>query len=147
MGKDAHLFIMNILTWPHPALKQKCQNLKRVTDEVREVANEMIRLQKEARGVGLAANQVGYLWRMFVIGDSAFVNPVVSNKIGNEIGEEGCLSYPGTYLKVRRAKSLHLSAYSLTGEEIEEDLTDFAARIVQHEMDHLDGIMFFERVK
>ncbi len=146
---------MQIVTYPHPALRYKSKPIKRVDAQLRAIAREMLDLMYEARGVGLAANQVDLPIRMFVVNlDAApdkgeelvFINPVVSRPKGLEENEEGCLSLPEVYGPVKRPKRIHVTAYSLDGNEIHADLDGLFSRVVQHELDHLDGTLFVDRL-
>jgi peptide deformylase len=109
----------------------------------------------EAKGVGLAANQVDMPLRLFVINSEGspeegeelvFINPVLSQPDGQEENEEGCLSLPGVYAAVTRAKQIHVEAYNLKGQPFIATLSGMMARVVQHEHDHLDGVLFTDRV-
>lgn len=147
---------MNIVKFPHPSLRHESKPLKRVDSEVRRFAAEMLELMYAHDGVGLAANQVDLPYRLFVAnfaGDRTakdqefvFLNPVITRHSGTAEAEEGCLSFPGIYAPVRRPEKVTIAAYSLLGEEISLDLTGLAARAVQHEIDHLDGILFIDRL-
>lgn len=115
----------------------------------------MFQLMYEAKGVGLAANQVDLPLRLFVINLAAnpdegdehvFINPVVTRPKGLDEAEEGCLSIPGVMGNVRRPEHVHVQAYDLTGNEIQADLEGLFARVVQHELDHLDGVLFTDRL-
>jgi len=115
----------------------------------------MFDLMYTSRGIGLAANQVDIPLRFFVANLEAdpengeelvFINPVISRPKGQEECEEGCLSFPELYSPVRRPKRVHVSAYNLDGKEIEVDLDGLLARAVQHEADHLDGVLFIDRM-
>ena len=108
-----------------------------------------------ARGVGLAANQVDLPLRFFIAnpkGDPdegeelVFINPVLSRPKGLEEADEGCLSFPELYGPVTRPKRIHVQAYGLDGKEISADLEGFLSRVVQHETDHLDGVLFTDRM-
>lgn len=118
------------------------------------VAN-MFELMYEAKGIGLAANQVNLPLRLFVINLAAnpddgeefvFINPVVSRPKGQEEQEEGCLSIPSVVGNVRRPEHVRVQAYDLSGNEIQADLDGLLARAVQHELDHLDGVLFTDRL-
>ncbi len=146
---------MQIITYPHPTLRHKAKPLKRVDAELRQVVRQMFDLMYEAKGVGLAANQVDLPLRLFVVNLKAspdegeelvFINPVVSNPKGSEEAEEGCLSLPGLYGQVRRPKQVKVNAYNLEGQEMSAELTGLFARVVQHELDHLDGVLFTDRL-
>lgn len=116
---------------------------------------EMLDLMYENEGVGLAANQVDLPVRLFVANASGVrgegqewvvINPVIDRPKGSEAGQEGCLSAPGLYAQVKRPKTVRLQGYDLQGNEINTELDGFFARVVQHEVDHLDGVMFFDRI-
>ena len=115
----------------------------------------MFDLMYEANGIGLAANQVGLPLRLFVInlagkrGDGeelVFLNPVVSRPKGTSSAEEGCLSLPGVYGEVVRPKQVTVDAYDLQGRQFQGEIDGLLARCVQHELDHLDGVLFIDRL-
>jgi peptide deformylase len=146
---------LSVVHYPHPTLRYKSQPIVRVDDELRAIADRMLELMYEHNGVGLAANQVDLPIRMFVMNASGkkgegeewvLINPEISKPKGTESAEEGCLSLPGLYGDVKRPDSIYLSAYDITGKAIETKLDGFVARVVQHEKDHLDGVMFFDRM-
>ena len=145
---------LQIIHYPHSTLREKSLPVKRVDAELREMIAEMIELMYEARGVGLAANQVNIPLRFFVCnptGDRSeteyvFINPIISKPKGNAEAEEGCLSMPGLHENVRRPAAIHVEAYDLSGNAISMDLDGFFARVVQHETDHLDGVLFVDRL-
>ena len=146
---------MEIITHPHPTLKYQSKPILRINTELKAIVAEMFELMYEAKGVGLAANQVNLPLRVFVANPSGsqgegeefvFINPVISKGTGNEVADEGCLSLPGVYGPVNRSKSIHVEAFSIDGQAISLDLEDFMARVVQHETDHLDGVMFIDRM-
>lgn len=116
---------------------------------------QMFALMYEARGVGLAANQVDLPLRFFIANLEAeagkgeelvFLNPIISKSKGTDEAEEGCLSLPGLYGQVARPKQVRINAYNLSGQEIVADVTGMLARVVQHELDHLDGVLFIDRM-
>ncbi|MDE0735841.1 MAG: peptide deformylase [Pirellulaceae bacterium] len=146
---------MQIVTYPYFTLRYESQTLMRVDAALRKIVAEMFELMYEANGVGLAANQVDLPLRMFVINMAAepgegeemvFINPVISRPKGNEEADEGCLSLPGIYGNVPRSKQIRLQAFNLRGEEFKADLDGLFARVVQHENDHLDGVLFTDRM-
>jgi peptide deformylase len=147
---------MEILLHPHPALRWKSQPVRQINAELRSAIDEMFDLMYQARGVGLAANQVGLPFRFFIINVTAdpeerdeefvFINPEITRRKGSAEGEEGCLSLPEIYGQVRRAESIVVEAYDLKGQLFEMQLEDLPARCVLHEYDHLDGVMFFDRM-
>lgn len=147
---------MQIVKFPHPTLRHKSQPVRRVDAELRDTVRTMFELMYEAQGIGLAANQVDLPMRLFVINLSAereaeteqvFINPVVSHPQDQTEQEEGCLSLPGLYGPVRRPRKVRVEAYGLSGEHITADLDGLHARVVQHELDHLDGILFVDRME
>ena len=147
---------LQIVHYPHPALRWKSKPITEINAALRATVGEMFELMYAHRGVGLAANQVGLPYRLFVMnpaGDPAekdlefvFLNPEILRRNGSVDGEEGCLSLPELYGPVRRAAQVLISAFDLQGQEFELKLDDFPGRIVQHESDHLDGVLFIDRV-
>jgi peptide deformylase len=148
--------MLPIVIYPHPALRHKSKPLKRLDAEVRRVVQEMFETMYTAKGIGLAANQVDLPYRLFIVnekGDPAekdfervFINPVLSNKKGMGEEEEGCLSLPCLYRQVKRPEQVTVAAYDLSGKPFRFDLDGLLARIVQHENDHLDGVLFTDRL-
>jgi peptide deformylase len=147
---------LKIVQYPHPSLRHKAQPLKEINEKVRYVARAMLELMYEHHGLGLAAPQVGMPFRMFVANYAAdpaqpelegvYLNPVVAERRGTMEGEEGCLSFPKLYQNVRRAKTVRVQAYDLNGEPIDKEFSDLPARIWQHEIDHLDGVLFIDKL-
>jgi peptide deformylase len=149
------LSAVRIINYPHPALRHKSKPLRRIDADFKNIVREMFDLMYEHKGVGLAANQVELPYRFFIInleGDPAkaeefvFINPVISRRRGTAEAEEGCLSFPEIYAPVKRSEKIVVSAYNMAGEEVSYDLSGMFARAVQHENDHLDGILFIDRV-
>ena len=146
---------MKIVTFPHPTLRHRSLPVRRVDAELKKWVAQMFELMYEAKGVGLAANQVDLPLRLFVANPTAepnpeheyvFINPIISRAKGNDEAEEGCLSMPGLYGNVMRPAAIHVQGFSLAGEEFNLDLDGLFARIVQHETDHLDGVLFTDRM-
>jgi peptide deformylase len=147
---------LQILQYPHPALRHVSKPLKRVDKELHEIVRGMFELMYAAKGVGLAANQVDLPYRLFIINlesdpaaadkEFVFLNPVLTSRKGNTEAEEGCLSLPGLYGDVKRPERVVLNAYDLSGREVTMELDGLFARAVQHEIDHLDGILFIDRL-
>ena len=146
---------LSIIQYPHPTLRVRSKPIRRVNKELRDMAAQMLDLMYEAEGVGLAANQVNLPIRMFVANPSGergdgeelvLLNPELQMPKGNVSGQEGCLSLPGVFGQVKRPKSIRLSAYDLKGNPIDRVVDGFLARVIQHENDHLDGVMFFDRM-
>lgn len=150
--------LLQIVNYPHPTLTRRSKPLTRVDAELHQIVREMFELMysKEHRGVGLAANQVDLPYRLFVVNltsdpaakdqEFVFLNPVLSLPKGSAEDEEGCLSLPGLFAPVRRPEKIRVNAYNLSGEEVVYDLDGLFSRVVQHETDHLDGILFIDRL-
>ena len=116
---------------------------------------QMFELMYEHNGIGLAANQVDLPFQMFVINPSAdkgsedeqvLINPIVQSPKGNEEAEEGCLSLPSVYGKVTRPAQVHVIAYDLSGNVFDEVVKGILARVIQHEFDHVNGVLFTDRM-
>ncbi len=147
---------MQIVYFPHPALRFKSADIRQIDNNLRTVVRRMFDLMYEANGIGLAANQIGLPLRVFVMNLAArpeeadqefvFINPQITNRKGTEVGEEGCLSIPKLYADVRRPSDVQIEAFDLDGQLFEMSLDDLPARVVQHELDHLDGVMFTDKV-
>lgn len=148
--------IRSIVLWPDPVLAARCTAIGAIDDEVRKLAADMLDTMYAAPGRGLAAPQVGVARRLFVM-DTAWkdgepapvvmVNPeIVAESADRATGPEGCLSIPGVTADVERAQAVTLRWMTLDGETREEALTGFDAICAQHELDHLDGIVTFDRV-
>jgi len=147
---------MDILPYPHPALRWKSKQIQEINDDLRRIVAEMFTLMYAAKGIGLAANQVGLPYRLFILNLSAdpedkeeelvFINPEILKRKGSTEGEEGCLSFPGMYGPVKRAAKIEVEAFDLNGQCFGYSLDDLAARAVQHESDHLDGVLFIDRM-
>ncbi len=146
---------MQIVQYPHPTLRHPSKPVKRVDAQLKRNIAEMFELMYEHRGIGLAANQVDLPLRCFVMNlksdpDEAephvFINPVISRPKGAAEREEGCLSFPELYAPVKRPERVFVSAFNLQGEPFEAEVDDLFARVVQHETDHLDGVLFIDRM-
>jgi peptide deformylase len=147
---------MKIVHYPHPALRRPSKPLTSIDKKVRLHVGEMFDLMYEARGLGLAATQVALPYQFLVMnlaGDAkqrdqedVFINPVIVERKGSMEDEEGCLSFPGLFQKVRRAKTVKIRAYNLQGESVEITASDLAARCWQHEIDHLNGVLFIDKM-
>jgi len=154
-SSTSHPATLNVVRYPHPTLRWKSKPVKRVDAALRDMVRRMFELMYESRGVGLAANQVDLPLRLFVANPAAdaeegeemvFINPVLSRPKGRGEADEGCLSFPELYGPVTRPQQIHVQAYGLDGREISADLEGWMARIVQHETDHLDGVLFIDRM-
>lgn len=144
---------LRIIKYPDPRLRQVCKPVDRFDHALGAFAERMLELMRTARGVGLAAPQVGVLIRLFVCNatgeqgdEQVFINPELSDLQGQTVGEEGCLSIPDVTVNVRRATSCKISARDLSGRPIEAVGTDLIARCWQHECDHIDGRLITDRM-
>jgi peptide deformylase len=147
------LGILTILEFPDERLRKKAATVKVVDDKVRKLLDDMLETMYESRGVGLAATQVDEHQRIIVIDVSDekdaplfLINPEIIQKDGIKDAEEGCLSVPGFFEKVRRAEHIRVKALDRKGEIFEFEATELLAVCVQHEMDHLDGKLFVDHI-
>jgi peptide deformylase len=143
--------LLNILHFPDPRLRTVAEPVDAVTDEIRQLVDDMLETMYDAPGIGLAATQVNVHKRILVADVSEerdspriFINPQILEAVGEEEMEEGCLSVPGFYEKVRRAESVKVRALDPDGRPFEEQLEGLLAVCVQHEIDHLDGKLFVD---
>ena len=148
-------FALKIIQYPHPTLRYESKPLKRVNDELKQIVRDMFDAMYEAKGIGLAANQVDLPLRLFVLNlsgtrgegeEMVFINPVVSSPKGSDEYEEGCLSIVGVNANVNRPEQIHVQAYDLDGNEIDATVSGMLAKAIQHESDHLDGVLFIDRI-
>jgi peptide deformylase len=142
---------LTILEFPDPRLRTKAVPVARVDDEVRELIDDLLETMYAAKGVGLAATQVNVHRRVIVADVSAeknaplaLVNPTILRRDDVEVSEEGCLSVPGIYEEVSRAKRVAVRALDRDGNRVELELDGLLAVCVQHELDHLDGKLFVD---
>jgi peptide deformylase len=135
-----------------PVLRTACPEVTEIDGSIARLVEEMIETLHDAPGVGLAAPQVGVLKRLFVYdvydgtGPGVVINPVISEARGEWVYEEGCLSIPGMYWDCTRPKEVHLTGRDLDGNEISIDADELLGRVYQHETDHLDGVLFIDRL-
>ncbi len=146
---------MEIVILGHPALREKAEPVKDINGELKEFIDKMAETMYKAKGLGLAANQVGVLRRVFIIDISqkegkpkleVYINPEILSAEGHTTYEEGCLSIPGYYSKVDRYAKIYIKAYDINGNPFERELTGLHAIAFQHEYDHLNGILFIDRL-
>ena len=135
-----------------PVLKQKAAEITDVDGNLARLAEDMIVTLHEAAGLGLAAPQVGVQRRLFVYhlqdepDAKVIINPTISEARGEWTYEEGCLSVPGLSWEIVRPKEVHLTGYDLDGNEVSLEADEITARLFQHELDHLDGVLLLERL-
>jgi len=134
-----------------PVLRQVAKPVPTINKAIEKLLDDMAETMREAEGVGLAANQIGILKRIIVmdVGDGLIelVNPEIVTKVGAHVDSEGCLSLPGVRGKVERATQVTVRGLNRQGEAVVYEARDLLARCVQHEVDHLDGILFTDYVK
>ena len=130
---------LRILNYPDPRLRQVSQPIAQVTPELRELAMRMLEVMRQAKGVGLAAPQIGQNIRLFVMNPTGepddnrvYINPVLSDPEGEETSEEGCLSLPEVHVQVSRNRAIRMEAMDLEGRTIQDIQTGFFARVWQH---------------
>jgi len=147
--------VVEILKYPHPLLKKRSKEVDRIDGEVKRLIRDMIDTMYDANGIGLAACQVGISKRVVVLDISpmdpqqaffAMVNPEVISEEGEIDHEEGCLSVPDCLEKVKRKEKIRVKGLSLEGEEIDVAAEGILAIALQHEIDHLNGILILDRV-
>jgi len=147
---------LKLIYYPNEILERECETVTSVTDEIILFAEEMANLMYKNGGVGLAANQVGDNRRLILV-DAMYshtkkfdlkvlINPEITNKHGEVTVREGCLSFPGITARVTRAKDIAVKALDVEGNIINFDATHILSVCIQHEIDHLNGITFFEHI-
>ena len=132
-------------------LRQKAKPVTEVNDTIRTLLDDMAETMYESEGVGLAAPQIGISRRIIVVdvgeGLLELINPVLLKGRGKQVGEEGCLSVPGYFAPVERYKTIFVEGLDRDGRPVQVKARDFMAVALQHEMDHLDGILFIDKAK
>ena len=144
---------LQIIHFPDPRLRKPSADVTAFDQSLKALADRMLQLMREAKGVGLAAPQVGLNQRLFVANhsgdpqdDRVYVNPVLTLLDGESIAEEGCLSLPDIHIDVIRADKVKLDAHDLDGQPVSLEREGFEARVWQHEVDHLLGVMLTDRM-
>ena len=143
--------ILEINEYGEPVLREKALPVKEVTPEILNIIKDMAETMYADSGVGLAAPQVGISKRIITIdgeedGLIVLINPMIVKSEGEVVAEEGCLSVPGIYSQVERSSKVTVKALNENGDPIEITKEGLAARALQHEIDHLDGILFIDRI-
>jgi peptide deformylase len=147
--------IRDIVIWPDPRLKAKTETVEVFDAELQRLLDDMVDTMYAADGVGLAAPQIGVSKRIFVVDPSPqepgkhlqfFINPEVVEAEGETLFEEGCLSIPGEVVEVKRHTRIRMRAQDRHGEPFEVDTDDFLAIALQHELDHIEGILLVDRL-
>lgn len=140
-----------IRVYPDPVLRETSKPVEKIDQEIKTLIQEMTKTMKAHEGVGLAAPQVGILQRVIVIGlpdeePISIINPELSKPVGEGIFEEGCLSLPGVRVSVKRATDVKVRGLSLNGKTLKIEVKDLFARVIQHEVDHLNGILIIDKL-
>ena len=141
---------LEIRTIGDPVLRRRAAEITDVTESIVRLSNDMLTTMYEAPGLGLAAPQVGVQKRLFVYdigeGPRTIVNPVISDYRDEWVYDEGCLSIPGLSIEIVRPKEIQLTGFDLDGNEVAIEADELLARLLQHELDHLDGKLMLERL-
>ena len=146
--------ILSIKKFNEPVLRRRCKEVRKIDRKTKRLIVDMAQTMIKNRGVGLAAPQIGVSKRIIVVQNGpkegrifTLVNPKIKKASReNQVVEEGCLSFPGIFLKIKRAKEIEIEGKDIKGREIKIRARGFLAQVFQHEIDHLDGILFFNRL-
>ena len=143
--------LLTVRLYGDPILRQVAAPVREITPEIKQIIADMTETMWHQVGIGLAAPQVGLPHRILVMDDGkggaeALLNPVIETRTGTVREEEGCLSLPGIFAEVERAKSIKVSAIDIDGQPMSLEVGGLKSRVVQHELDHLDGILFIDRL-
>jgi peptide deformylase len=143
--------LLTVRLYGDPILRQVAAPVREITPEIKRIIADMTETMWHQVGIGLAAPQVGLPHRILVMDDGkggaeALLNPVIETRTGTVREEEGCLSLPGIFAEVERAKSIKVSAMDIDGQPMSLEVNGLKSRVVQHELDHLDGILFIDRL-
>jgi peptide deformylase len=145
--------LLTIVRYPDPFLRRRAKDIGEIDKGVREAVSNMFETMSARRGVGLAAPQVGISSRIVVFcpsgekkDEKVLINPMIVEHRGGMEAEEGCLSFPEVFGIVRRHSYIKILAYDLEGNDLEITASDFLARVLQHEIDHLEGTLFIDRM-
>jgi peptide deformylase len=143
--------LLTVRLYGDPVLRQVAAPVADVTPEIKRIIADMTETMWHQVGIGLAAPQVGLSYRILVMDDGqgaaqALLNPVIDSRSGTVREEEGCLSLPGIFAEVERARTIRVSAVDIDGKPISFEASGLKARVVQHELDHLDGVLFIDRL-
>ncbi|MBT6601797.1 MAG: peptide deformylase [Nitrospina sp.] len=147
--------LLKIVNCMDPVLRKKCLKVKNIDETLINLTDNMIETMYNASGLGLAANQVGVSSDFFVIDVGIekekrdpviIINPVISASEEKVIAEEGCLSIPELFANVKRSQRVEVKGYDLKGNELRYEAEGFLARAFQHEMDHLNGVLFWDNI-
>ncbi len=147
--------LLTIISCLDPLLRKKCQRVDNIDDSLITITEDMIETMYDASGLGLAANQIGLSSNLFVIDVGivqeerdpvVIINPVITASEDEVMGEEGCLSIPDIFAEIKRAQHVEVKGYDLNGNEVRYEAEGILARAFQHEMDHLQGGLFWDNL-
>ena len=143
--------LLQVRLYGDPMLRRKAAHVREVTPEIRRAIDDMVETMYDQAGIGLAAPQVGIPYALLVMDDGkggarALINPVITGRSGAVVAEEGCLSLPGIFADVERSKSVTVQATDEDGQPFDLEATGMQARVIQHEMDHLEGVLFIDHL-
>lgn len=145
---------MDVVLYPDPILKTKAKKIEAIDDSIVKLSKEMIKTMHKSDGVGLAGPQVGVSKQIIVVNpdpeegsETVYINPRILKRKGKAVAEEGCLSFPKVYGEIERSTWIQVSATLINGEKVTFEAIDFEARVLQHEIDHLMGILFIAKMQ
>jgi len=147
--------VLDVVKYPEKILRNKSAKVKNIDSETADLITNMAETMHSALGIGLAAPQVGINKRIIVVDITVgqdktklvkLFNPVVIESQGSELGEEGCLSIPGEFAYIKRTTEVYVKGIDVDGNEVTIEAKDLMARVLQHEIDHLDGVLFIDRL-
>lgn len=147
--------VLKLRKYGDPVLRRKAEEIKEIDGEIKKLASDMVETLKSIGGIGLAGNQVGVAKKMFVIDRThidgeeeplIMINPELVETLGEQVFEEGCLSAPGIYEDVTRSRKVKVRGLNLEGREIEVEGEGLLSRALLHEIDHLNGVLFIDRL-
>jgi len=142
--------LMEVLHFPHPVLRKKCDKVEAVDEEIKKIAADMAETMYAEKGIGLAAPQVGITKRIIVVDVDeeliTLINPEITVSGEKEKMEEGCLCLPKVSVEVERLTLVHMEGMGIDGEKISIDAEDLLARAFQHEVDHLNGMLIIDHL-
>jgi len=145
------LAVLTVRRYGDPVLRRKAEPVSAITPQIKQLIDDLIDTMYDQVGIGIAAPQVGVSLRVIIVDDGEggarpLVNPVITAQDGRAVAEEGCLSIPGIFAQVERAESIEVEALDGDGNPLRFQARELQARVIQHEMDHLDGLLFIDRL-